>query len=144
MATIYKELISKINLVGDPMGATDYYFTLPVVTGTRLPHSLDNQVLEEVYIICDSSLGAININLPSTTIFNGVWNTKIYISWMNGGNSVNINPYPGFMSETDPILPDSLNGLYLPYTMQQLNEAVYLHQVYDYTWMKLVCPGPLR
>jgi hypothetical protein len=141
MATIFKELIGRLDLVGSAdMGGNTYNLYLPTVTGTALPHALDNQVIEEVYIICDSSLGDITINLPSTTVFNGIWNTKIYVAWTRGANDVTITPFAG-----DEVIPaDSLNGDTDPYTLALLSETVYLHQVYDYTWMKLVCPGPVR
>jgi len=143
MATLYKELIGRLDLVGSAdMGGNTYNLIVPTNVGTNLPHGLDNQVIEEVYIICDSTLGDITINLPSTTTFNGTWNTKIYIAWMAGGNDVNIVPFTP-ATESDP--PQySLNGDTAPYTMARLNEAVYLHQVYDFTWMKLVCAGPVR
>lgn len=143
MATIFKELVGRLDLVGSAdMGGNVYNLYLPTNVGTALPHYLDNQVIEEVYIICDSTLGDITINLPSTTVFNGIWNTKIYIAWMRGANDVNIVPFTP-VTESDPP-QDSLNGDTAPYTMGLLNEAVYLHQVYDFTWMKLVCAGPNR
>jgi hypothetical protein len=142
MATLYKELIGRLDLVGSvDAGGNTYNLIVPKNIGTNLPHGLDNQVIEEVYIICDSTLGRITINLPSTTEFNGIWNAKIYIAWTAGANDVVIVPFEG--SATPLIAPDTLNGSFDPYIMVALYETNYLHIVYDYTWMKLVCSGPI-
>lgn len=140
MATIYKDLIGRIDLVG-AVGGNDYYLNLPTVTGTALPHSLDNQVIEEVYIICTPGSGNINIYLPSTTVFKGTWNTKIYISQTSAVSlfSVTVYPFPGDLEAGIPA--DTLNGAQ-NYTLSGPNEAIYLHQVYDYMWMNLICPAP--
>lgn len=135
MATIQKELIGKINLVG-AVGGNIYNFVLPTVTGTGLPHALDNQVLEEVYIICDSTLGAIDINLFDIANFNGAWNVKIYISWIAGGNTVTIYPYGTEPNE------DTLNGN-SSIVFSNLYDCYYLHTVADNMWMALYCPGPV-
>jgi hypothetical protein len=141
MATLYKELIGRLDLVGSAdVGGNIYNLIVPKNIGTNLPHGLDNQVIEEVYIICDSTLGKITINLPSTTEFNGIWNAKIYIAWTDGANDVVIVPFPG---SAEPLIDaDTLNG-FDTYTMDALYETNYLHIVYDYTWMKLVCSGPI-
>lgn len=134
MAIIQKELQGKINLVGGP-GGNIYNFVLPTVTGTSLPHALDNQVLEEVYIICDSTLGAIEINLPAIADFNGTWNVKIYVCWVAGGGTVQIFPY------STEIRQDTLNGANR-IDFSNLFDTYYLHAVQDNMWMSLYCPGP--
>ena len=91
----------------------DYVFVLPSKSGTALPNALDNQVLEEVYIIVQNLEEpiSVNITLPYISTFNNAWNTKIYvvnkqeqvlitqpkppveggeINWINGIGNLNI------------------------------------------------------
>ena len=142
MATITKELIGRLDLVGSAdLGGNVYNLVLPHYFGTSYANSLAIQPIEEVYIICDSTDGAITINLPSSTVFNGVWNTKIYICWVNGGNDVILQPFEGSL---DPFIQnDTLNGDSRAYTFQAIYETNYIHLIWDYTWMKLTCPGLL-
>ena len=73
---IQKSLIGKHNLVG----GNDYYFSLPAAPiGSAIPTAIDNQVIEEVYILADTTAGAVNIYLPAISTFNNAWNPKIYI-----------------------------------------------------------------
>lgn len=130
----YKNLVGRIDLTK----TGDYYFSLPAPLKGTLPNALDNQVIEEVYIICNTS-DPINIYLPSTTLFNDTWNAKIYITNIQSG-TVTIYPFQG--SDSPFIQPDTLNGAPF-YAMTGQYEAVYLHIVDDYFWMKLVCPAPV-
>jgi hypothetical protein len=135
MPTIQKELQGKIDLVGAG-GGNIYNFVLPTVIGTALPNALDNQVIEEVYLICDSTAGSIVINLPSIANFNKAWNCKIYVCWVAGGNQVTLNPY-----STEPN-EDTLNG-FVALTFPNLYDTYYLHIVADNMWMALKCSGPV-
>jgi hypothetical protein len=138
MTTITKKLIGRINLVADgPLYAAN--LELPTIQGTALPNALDNQTLEEVYIICDTTLGDITINLPSITVFNSAWNVKIYICQAAGSGGVAIRPFPG--TAMPLIAADTLNGEAF-YTLGGQYETIYLHIVDDYFWIKLVCPAP--
>lgn len=138
MAIIQKELQGKINLVGSAdLGGNIYNFILPTVIGTALPNALDNQVIEEVYLICDSRLGDITIVLPAISTFNSAWNTKIYVYDSNGYGSVTILPYSVEGGPSDTINGFSSKTLFL-------NDTYYLHIVDDNMWMSLVCPGPSR
>jgi hypothetical protein len=58
-----------------------YEFVLPKKSGTSLPNALDNQVIEEVYIIVENPEEEItvNITLPYIPTFNNAWNAKIYV-----------------------------------------------------------------
>ena len=135
MAIIQKELQGKMTLVG-AVGGNTYNFVLPTVIGTGLPNALANQVLEEIYISCDSTLGAINIYLPDIADFNFAWNVKIYINWTAGANAVTLYPY-----STEP-KEDTLNG-FTSKLFANLNDTYYLHIVADTMWMALLCPGPV-
>ena len=134
MAIIQKELQGKINLVG-AVGGNTYNFILPTVIGTALPNALDNQVLEEVYLICDDTLGNIVINLPSIALFNNAWNVKIYVVKTAGGNSTRVYPY-----STEVGISDTLNGF--SFKSLVTDDAYYLHIVDDNMWMALYCPAP--
>lgn len=59
----------------------NYEFVLPSKSGTALPNALDNQVIEEVYIIIENptELISVNITLPFISTFNNSWNAKIYV-----------------------------------------------------------------
>ena len=135
MPTIQKELQGKINLVGAGGGNT-YNFILPTVIGTALPNALDNQVLEEVYLICDSTAGAINIYLPDIADFNNAWNTKIYVCWVAGANAVTLYPFSTAPKE------DTLNGS-ASKVFANLYDTYYCHIVSDTMWMTLKCSGPV-
>lgn len=139
MTTITKKLVGRINLVAD---APSYkvYLELPTTQGTALPNALDNQTLEEVYIICDTTLGDITIYLPSITVFNSAWNVKIYICQASGSDGVTIIPFAG--SDEPVINPDTLNGEDTV-TMSAQYDTYYLHIVADNMWMNLFCPGPV-
>ena len=139
MTTITKKLIGRINLVADgPLYAAN--LELPTIQGTALPNALDNQTLEEVYIICDTTLGDITINLPSITVFNSAWNVKIYICQAEGSGGVAIRPFPG--TAMPLIAADTLNGENAV-TMILQYDTYYLHIVADNMWMNLLCPGPV-
>lgn len=128
-----KNLIGRVDLVA---GGT-YDFVLPQPLKGTLPNPLDNQVIEEVYIICNTA-GAVVINLPSTTLFNNAWNAKIYITTLGTG-SVRVNAFPGTANPL--IAADTLNGAAF-YTLGGQYETIYLHIVNNYFWIKLVCPAP--
>lgn len=135
MPTFQKELQGKINLVGAG-GGNIYNFVLPTVIGSALPNAIDNQVIEEVYIICDSTLGTITINLPDIASFNNAWNCKIYICRTAGANGVTVLPY-----STEPN-EDTLNG-FTALNLTNLYDTYYLHIVADDMWMALKCAGPV-
>jgi len=80
MATINKALLGgAISLTG----TTDtYQLVIPSLINTGLPHYLDNQVIEECYIICDTTNNDCNIILPPISAFKGSWGPKFYISNM--------------------------------------------------------------
>lgn len=137
MAIFQKELTGLHNLVG-AVGGNDYYFYLPQGTQPYNTNGGASRPIEEVYINCDSTLGAITIYLPSTTLFQGFWNTKIYTSQLDGANLVRIYPFLG----DETILPDTLNG-FARHDLSGQYECVFNHIVAPYTWMNLVCP-PIR
>ncbi len=135
MATLYKELTGVHNLVGGNV----YYFTLPQGSQPYNTNGGFSRPIEEVYLNCDTTIGTIKIYLPSTTLFQGFWNTKIYTSHLLGGNKITIYPFQG--DETTP--QDYLNGNN-EYQLSGQYECVYNHIVAPYVWMNLVCPSPLR
>lgn len=139
MTTVTKKLIGKINLVADAAGFV-CNFEIPTVTGTALPTGIDNQTLEEIYIICDTSLGDITINLPAISNLNNAWNPKIYICQVLGTGGVTVVPYPG---TTEPFTAaDTMNGSsYISLVAQY--DTYYLHVVSDNMWMNLFCAGPI-
>lgn len=72
----------------------DYYFVVPPTPqGTALRNGLDNQVLEEVFIVIEGAgFEEFNLYLPLISTFNLAWNTKIYLSNSLPSNSVNVYP----------------------------------------------------
>jgi hypothetical protein len=137
MALFYKELTGVHNLVGAPDSAS-YFFSLPQGTQPYNTNGGASRPIEEVYLNCDTTIGAIKIYLPSTTLFQGFWNTKIYTSWLSGANPVEIRAFTG----DETTLPDTLNGISI-YSLSDRFEAVHNHIVAPYIWMNLVCPPPM-
>lgn len=72
----------------------DYYFVVPQTPqGTALRNGLDNQVLEEVFIVIEGvGFEEFNLYLPLISTFNLAWNTKIYVSNTITSNDVNVYP----------------------------------------------------
>ncbi len=137
MATFYKELTGVHNLVGSAE-TNIYYFNLPQGSQPYNTNGGYSSPIEEVYLNCDPFDGQIYIYLPSTTLFQGFWNTKIYTSWIGGatvGSGIRIYPFGG----DETTLPDTLNG-FTKYDFSGTNECVYNHIVAPYVWMNLVCP----
>ncbi len=163
MAVVFKEVFLQNKLTITNIEGNEnevIYLKMPLQTLQTLPHTFDNQVIEEIYIDVDNSLtnGIITLILPPisnpniTTLpditlpnytsadigFKGSWNIKIYINYqptLEGGNNVFINPFT-----YDPTgYQDNINGLtqvnltdYLP------NSTIYIKPVEDFTWMGLV------
>lgn len=70
---------------------SNYVFVAPA------PNTLPTEVLSEVYIHCDTSAGAISINLPSISTL-GYYNAKIYVVDIGdnaGTNNITIVAYEG-------------------------------------------------
>lgn len=142
MATINSVLQERVTLVAGA-GGDDVYFSVPTVSQSVVPNALKIQPLEEVYINCDISAGGLNLFFPSISDFGNFWNTKVYISIINGfvgpGNTVTLYPY--FGSESPYIAPNTLNGFNF-LTFNTNFDAYYLHIVDSLTWISLYCPGP--
>ena len=129
MAIINKELRGgQLLLVGS---ATDTYnLVIPTLINTGLPHYLDNQVIEECYINCDTTNFGCEIILPPISAFKGSWGAKFYINQL-GANPVKIN---------SGALGDKING-FLTWNTLSNGESDYLHVV-DYSlWANFVAPG---
>jgi hypothetical protein len=139
MPTFEKSLIGKHLLVGAG-GGNIYNFSLPSTpAGSQLPNQIDNQVIEEVYIACDTTLGPIRINLPAISSFNLAWNAKIYIVQISDTTVLNVTTIAPFNSETET---NTLNGSLSKATVNQW-DAYYLHIIEENTWIALLCPGPI-
>lgn len=68
--------------------AGDYVYSLPnSIAPTQ--NAISNYNEEEVFITCDTTLGAQNLYLPLISLFKGGWCPKIYINVIGGG-SVNV------------------------------------------------------
>lgn len=136
--TVTKKLIGKINLTSDGAGYVAN-LEVPTVQGTALPNAIDNQTVEEIYIICDTTLGEMTINLPRISTFNNAWNPKIYICQASGDNGVTVVPAP---SSLDPYLAaNTINGN-TQIGLANQYDTYYLHIVADLMWMSLFCAGP--
>jgi hypothetical protein len=132
-----KNLIGKHSLVGAG-GGNNYYFSLPAAPiGSAIPNAIDNQVIEEVYISVNTTLGAVNIFLPAISTFNLAWNAKIYIVHSAGANALSVYPY----ATEGPAISDTINGFNVK-TLNAVSDAAYLHIVADNIWMYLLCIGP--
>lgn len=130
--------IVDINLTGGQLnlvGSADvtYRLVVPTNIGTGLPHYLDNQVIEECYINCDTTNDAVNIILPPISAFKGSWGPKLYISKISSGSNVTYS--------VDNPLAESI-GLQSSWTIPNganLNTA-YLHVVDYYLWAQFINP----
>ena len=112
-------------------GTTDtYQLVIPTLINTGLPHYLDNQVIEECYIICDTTNNDCNIILPPISAFKGSWGPKFYISNM-GGNSVVVSV---------GAVGDKINGQ-PTWTLPTNNETGYFHVVDYDLWALFTTTG---
>jgi hypothetical protein len=167
MAAIYKEVFLQNKLALQNTGATDTYIYLkmPLQTLQTLPHAFDNQVIEEIYIDVDNTIGSANlflilppisnpnipslpqISLPDYTSadvgFKGSWNIKIYINYQPTSEaltgSVTILPFT-----YDETYADTINGnpqeeltAYAP------NTTIYLKPIENNTWLGLISAQPI-
>lgn len=138
MIPITKTLKGDVNLT-----AGIYNFVLATNTGTALSNSLDNNVIEEVFIKCNVLEGGIVINLPAIYTFNLAWNTKIYISCVAGTpgevTPIKVVAYPG---QLEPVIKpgDTINGAPIIYFSLPY-EVNYLHIADNNLWMCLIAPG---
>lgn len=128
-----KNLLGKQTLIAGA-GGDVYTYVLPTLTGTSLPNAIDNQVIEEVYIICNTTAGTLNIYLPAISSFKNAWNCKLYITLEAGSNPVVIHAY------NNEIEVNTLNG-YPFVTEAVVHDTYYMHIVSDTSWMSLKCPG---
>lgn len=78
-----KTLSGAVYLTGSPCANNDVYLFVP-----PNPNTLQNQVLNEVYLQCDSTLGPIFILVPSIIDLGG-FATKIYVTDVAGTSSTN-------------------------------------------------------
>lgn len=78
-----KTLSGAVYLTGSPCVNNDVYLFVP-----PNPNTLQNQVLNEVYLQCDSTNGPIFIALPSILDLGG-FATKIYVTDVAGTSSTN-------------------------------------------------------
>lgn len=103
MANITKVLNGVVKLA--PTGTQAYDFVVPN------PNTLSTEVLSEVYIHCDSSLGRIIINLPNIASI-GSYNAKVYVvdtAFRSSVNSITIAAKIG--SIVPPLVPNTVNGV---------------------------------
>lgn len=92
--------------------------------------SLNVETSSEVRILCDTSLGKVDIQLPQIKSFNGLFNAKIFIVDMNNkAADITIN---GFKSEAFPVA-DLINGKEKA-TMQFDNGVALLRIGYNGRW----------
>lgn len=132
---VQKTLEGKIRLEKVPGYNTIYNFVVPTVRLSGVTQKLSDKVLEEVYIICDTTNGQISINLPKISNFQNFWNTKIYITCTSGEDKVNIYPY------TEEVAVDTLNGN--ESIGLGLYDAYYFHIIENNTWIALKSPSLL-
>lgn len=130
---IQKKLEGKIKLEGSNLGVPFYGFIVPTVQLTAVNNKLSDKVLEEVFIICDSTLSDIYIDLPKISDFKNFWNVKIYVTKISGGNSVFIRPF------NNEIVVNTLNGWNIK--VVNIYDAYHLHIVEENTWIALYSPN---
>jgi hypothetical protein len=115
-----------------PLDSTKYYFELQQLSGTKLPNSLDNVVLEEVFINVDTSNAGCKIYLPAISTFNLAWNAKIYITWVAGGDYPTIFSYEG-TPLPNFTLPDVINGSDSQ-KIDTLSQTAFLRITEEHNW----------
>ena len=123
MTDITLESVIRINIDGD------YQLVLPPIPqGTSLPHALDNQVIEEVYIICGDTLQNTTIYLPLISDFKGSWGVKIYVSYP----PIGVRESNFMVTQNNPSNQDWIN--FVSYTSAPITGSLYFHIVSDHVW----------
>jgi hypothetical protein len=115
-----------------PLDSTKYYFELQQLSGTKLPNSLDNVVLEEVFINVDTTNAGCKIYLPAISTFNLAWNAKIYITWTAGGDAPPVYSYEG-TPLPNFTLPDYINGIDSQ-VMGVVGQTAFLRITEEHNW----------
>ena len=112
-----------------------YFFELPTQNyPNALPNALDNQVLEEVYIIVDHPYGT-RLFLPSISSLRGAWNLKIYVVNNNIGF-----PTLEVMSYSNETSADTINGSQIV-SVDYYKGASSFHPIENNMWMRLSANG---
>ena len=109
---IFKTLSNVVEVVATPMENNDIFVFLPPT-----PNTLSNQVLNEVYIYCDTTIGPVFIMLPKVVNL-GSLSPKIFITDKSGTSLTN----PIFILSTtwdEMVVPDLINQSY--YAVVQSN-----------------------
>lgn len=97
MATFDNQALAGSKRLVGALGGNVYNFIVPT------PNPLIQEVLCDVYLECDSTLGAIEINLPA--IGSGAGNAKVYISDVAGNAAVE-----NITVKSDVVLVEKING----------------------------------
>ena len=128
MATINKTIYGGVVAL---VGTTDtFQLVLPSISNVAFPHYLDNQVIEECYINCDTDSESCTINLPPISAFKGSWGAKFYISNLGGGEVVVNIGAPG----------QTING-FATFTIPATFSTGYFHVVDYDLWACFLTPG---
>jgi hypothetical protein len=126
MPNITKTLDGVVKLA--PLANQVYDFVIPN------PNTLNVEVLNEVYIHCDSTLGTITINLPNIVTI-GSFSPKIYVvddAGTAAANNITIVADPGAVGPP-VIAANTINGA-VDYTISTNDESVCLSIVSETKW----------
>ena len=165
MATIYKEVFLQNKLSLKNSNDTQYiYLKMPLQTLQTLPHAFDNQVIEEIYISVDNTIGSADLylilppisnpnitSLPDPSLpdytsadvgFKGSWNIKIYVNYQptgEVGGAVTILPFVVAEGYGDNIngSPSAVITDFAP------NSTIYFKPVENNTWQGILSAQPL-
>jgi len=122
--------------INEPVSANyEIYLVLPTQNyPNALPNALDNQVLEEIYVINDHA-NTTRIYLPSISSLKGAWNPKIHVV-QNNPTLPTLEVY-AYSSETGA---DTIIGA-VAVDILTYRETKYLHPVENNLWMCLTAMG---
>jgi len=92
----------------------------------------NGNVVSEIVIEADTTLGALTLELPAISTLNNFWNTKITVVALTGGtNDVIILPYN---SAVPPLIETNTIGALSNLKLQQDNQVAEVNVGSTYVW----------
>ena len=119
--------------IGTVSGQTYYKITVVAALGdiwTISPFDLNGNVVSEMVIVCDTTLGPLQLNLPQISTLNNDWSTKITVVALTGAtNDVDIT---AFTSALPPVVNTIGSAPVL--TLNLDNQTAELNAAEDNVW----------
>lgn len=120
--------------IGTVSGQTYYKITVVAALGdiwTISPFDLNGNVVSEMVIVCDTTVGPLQLKLPEISTLNNVWSTKITVIALTGAtNDVNITPF----TQALPVPVTNTIGSASVLTLNLDNQTAELNVAEDNVW----------